>query len=151
MHFPPESPFVLDIGGEGAHLEAWNLNPSPTRTFGPRKGESIPRHIAGRAEAIPLPDSCVDRIVVERMALRAAAIGEMRRVLAPGGTIVLRHACPPGTDPHAAAVAAWGRPTSQRRYHRGEVETQESIFQFATISGEQYEKSRLPRRGGDGL
>jgi len=101
-------PFVLDIGGEGRHADAWNLNPSSTKTIGPQRGNPIPRHLAGRADAIPLPDASVDEIVVERTPLTAAALREIARVIIPGGHLTLRHAMPPGIDPHAAARTYFG-------------------------------------------
>src|SRR5687768_18325373 len=100
---PTDKPFVLDIGGEGRHAQAWNLNPSPTKTIGPDRGSPIPRHLPGRADAIPLPDACVDEVIVERTPLSRAALAEIARVVIPGGTVTLRHAIPPGIDPHAAA------------------------------------------------
>jgi hypothetical protein len=70
---------ALDIGGEGRHAEAWNLNPSPVKTLGPEKGLPIPRRIAGRANAIPLPDHSVDRIIVESVS------GDLKRGQRGGG------------------------------------------------------------------
>ena len=94
---------TLDIGGEGRHLDAWNLNPSATKTLGPDRGRPIRRHILGRAEAIPYPDQSVDRIIVERTPLRKAALTEIVRVIALGGSVMLRHAVPFDIDPHALA------------------------------------------------
>ena len=34
--------FILDIGGEGRHPDAWNLNPRKTKTLGPDRGLPIP-------------------------------------------------------------------------------------------------------------
>lgn len=50
------SSLLLDIGGEGSHSEAWNLNPSCVRTLGPRRGLPIPKLILGRAKTIPFPN-----------------------------------------------------------------------------------------------
>jgi hypothetical protein len=100
---PTDKPLILDIGGEGRHPAAWNLNPSSVRTIGPGRGQPIPRRLAGRADAIPLPDGSVDEIIVERTPLPHAALLEIRRVLAAGGVLTLRHAVPPCIDPHAAA------------------------------------------------
>ena len=63
----------------------------------------IPRLILGRAESIPLPDRSVQRIIVERTPLRRQAYLEINRVIAVGGIVILRHACPPGIDPHRLA------------------------------------------------
>ena len=57
--------FVVDIGGEGRHPDAWNVNPSRRKTFGLRRGQPIPRLLPGRGEAIPLPDGKADVIIVD--------------------------------------------------------------------------------------
>lgn len=54
----------LDIGGEGRYPEAWNVNPRATKTLGSDAGHPIPNLIKGRAEAIPLPDSSVELILL---------------------------------------------------------------------------------------
>ena len=87
--------FPLGIGGEGRHEHAGNLNPSPTKTLSPSRGELIPRHIPGRAEAIPLPDQSVDRVIVERTPLKKTSLKEIARIVHVHGTIILRHATPP--------------------------------------------------------
>lgn len=97
------SPFILDVGGEGRHDEAWNLNPRCVKTLAPGRGEPIPNHIPGRADAIPLTDDVVDLVIVERTPLTQAALHEILRVVAPAGSIVLRHAIVPGFDPHRMA------------------------------------------------
>jgi len=91
---------LLDVGGEGRYSTAINLNPRPGKTLGPDKGDPIPNRIAGRAEAIPLPDQTVEFIIMERTPLRDAAIDELVRVLAPGGTIILRHHIDGNCNPH---------------------------------------------------
>jgi ubiquinone/menaquinone biosynthesis C-methylase UbiE len=96
-------PLLLDIGGEGRYAKAWNLNPSRVKTIGPQRGAPIERHIAGRAEEIPLPDGSVRWILVERTPLREAALREIARVIMPGGLIVLRHAASPTFDRHQTA------------------------------------------------
>jgi len=119
---------VLDIGGEGRHLDAWNLNPSAVRTCGPLRGEPIPRHLAGRADAIPTEDSAFDQVIVERTPLRAAAFAEIRRVAVNGATIILRHAVPPGIDPHTLARLYLGTPLGQKLLTVGMHTVQESVF-----------------------
>ncbi len=109
MQLPPDKPLVLDIGGEGRHPQAWNLNRSRVKTCGPDAGQPIPRHLAGRADQIPLPDASVDEIIVERTPLSRAALLEIRRVLVPGGSLTLRHAIPPRIDPHALARQTLGQ------------------------------------------
>ena len=96
--------FVLDVGGEGRNTAAWNLNPSRVRTFGPQRGQPIPRLIQGRGEAIPLADGSVDLLIVERTPLRPATLAEILRVSRSTATIVLRHVVTPGGDPHRLAL-----------------------------------------------
>jgi len=122
---------TLDIGGEGRHVDAWNLNPRPLRTCGPQRGEPIPRHIYGRADAIPLPDGSVDCIIVENTPLRAAALREIRRVIARHGTIVLRHVQLPFSDRHAAAMGVLPGRLTRRVVRLGERVVQESRFELA--------------------
>ncbi len=105
---------VLDIGGEGRHPEAWNLNPSSVRTLGRNRGSLIPKHIRGRAEHIPFADRSVALIIVERTPLRLLALREIARVIASEGTIMLRHARPPRRDPHAYAISIIPGRISQR-------------------------------------
>ncbi len=94
---------LLDIGGEGRYENAWNLNPRSRKTIGREKGLAISRHILGRAECIPLPDGCVQQIMMERAPLRRAAVFEMVRVIVPGGTIILRHYVSSDRNPHGMA------------------------------------------------
>ena len=68
----PTIPMILDIGGEGRHPEAWNLNPRSRKTVGKQRGELIPLLIQGRGESIPLADRTVDVLIVEA---NAVAIG----------------------------------------------------------------------------
>lgn len=96
-------PFIVDIGGEGRHPEAWNINPSPFKTFGPRRGEPIPRLIRSRGEAVPLPDHQVDMIIVERTPLSRTSIEQIRRIASPQAVLVLRHARAFDRDPHRIA------------------------------------------------
>lgn len=123
--------FILDIGGEGRHDKAWNLNPAPFGTLGIGRGKPIPRHIAGRAEAIPLPDHSVDRIIMERVPLRQIALVEIARVIAADGQIVLRHAAPPNFDPHGLARQMLPGEVSQRTMRIGRQVLQETCFQLS--------------------
>lgn len=99
----PAEPRIIDIGGEGRHPQAWNVNPSPVRTLGPRKGMPIERHIAGRAAELPFADNSIQTIIVERTPLPREALLEIARVVAQGGSIVLRLAPLPWFDPLALA------------------------------------------------
>ncbi len=118
---------LLDVGGEGRYAHAWNLNLSSTRTLSPRKGTPIPRHIQGRAEAIPLPDDCVRAIVMERTPLRREAVVEMLRVIAPGGVITLRHHWNGETNPHAIAHRLMECPFDVSRMWIGQHELQQTV------------------------
>jgi hypothetical protein len=120
--------FVLDIGGEGRHADAWNLNPSLCKTLEPGRGTPIPRLILGRADAIPLPSQSVDRVIVERTPLTAAALCEIRRVTRPGGSVVLRHAAILGDDPHATAKRTFGTAWKHRKVNVAGVWLEETEF-----------------------
>ena len=122
--------FTLDIGGEGRHERAWNLNPSPVKTLNPNRGERITRRIPVRAEAIPLPDHSVDNTIVERSPLRKASLYEMARVIHRNGTIVLRHAKPSNHDPHRLARAILSGRVTQRHFRIGGQVVQETCFQL---------------------
>lgn len=128
--FPSErtTAFTLDIGGEGRHQAAWNLNPSPVKTKGADRGSLIPRLILGRAELIPLPDKSVDRLIVERTPLRRRALEEIRRVATPTGLVILRHAVPLDIDPHRLAVQVLDGCTQQRTVHIDGQRVQETVF-----------------------
>jgi hypothetical protein len=121
----------LDIGGEGRHADAWNLNPSRVRTMGKHRGSSIPRLILGRADGIPFADRSVEKIIVERTPLRGAALAEMARVIVPHGTIILRHAITPCGNPHALAESVLPGRKSRRLFQRGALLMQETRFQLA--------------------
>ena len=93
----------LDIGGEGRHPGALNLNRSRHKTLGPATGQPIPNLIVGRADVIPLADRSISQVIVERTPLSRQAIAEIARVIAPGGTIVLVHVPLADADRHAPA------------------------------------------------
>lgn len=118
----------LDVGGEGRYPEAWNLNPSAVKTLGPNRGQPIQRRIAGRAEAIPLPDNSVLKVIVERTPLRAASLHEIARVIANGGIIILRHARHPYYDPHLLARELFPGTALTRICCLGGQELQETEF-----------------------
>jgi hypothetical protein len=99
-----DSPTVLDIGGEGRHADAWNLNPRRYKTFGPQRGELIPRWIEGRGERIPLPDGSVEVLIVERTPLVPATLAEIARVASARARIILRHVPVHHLDPHRLAL-----------------------------------------------
>lgn len=119
---------ILDVGGEGRHPLAWNLNPSPVKTVGPQTGFPIPQLILGRADAIPLSAASVSVVIVERTPLQLPALREIWRVAAPGALIVLRHARPPWSDPHQLAAAMFNTPFQRSNHSLGRHVVQETIF-----------------------
>lgn len=122
------SEFVVDVGGEGRHPGAWNLNPSSIQTLGPDKGAPIVRRIPGRADRMPLFDASVDRLIVERTPLTLAALYEIARVIGPHGTIILRHMVSPLRDPHAPARQILPGRLIQGTHRLGNKLLQESVF-----------------------
>jgi hypothetical protein len=122
---------TIDIGGEGRHPHAWNVNPSPCRTLGPQRGQPIPRRIAARADCLPLPSRSVRHVIVERTPLTAAALAEIARVIAPGGTVTLRHVPLVHRDRHALARQRLAAARVQQRWCQigGQI-VLETQFQF---------------------
>jgi ubiquinone/menaquinone biosynthesis C-methylase UbiE len=110
-------PITLDIGGEGRHAGAFNLNRSRYKTLGPERGRPIPSLVVGRADAIPLADGSVGQVIVERTPLSQAALIEIARVVAPGGVVVLTHVPLPNADRHRLARSVL-KGHAQRRHFR---------------------------------
>lgn len=123
---------LLDIGGEGRHLVAWNLNPRSVKTLGLSRGKPIPRLILARAEAIPLPARSVNVVLVERSPLKAEALHEIKRIVVQGGTIILRHALPPRSDPHRTACELLKGRIRQRKILVATHALQETVIQYHT-------------------
>lgn len=138
-------PCVIDIGGEGRHSAAWNVNPRRYRTCGPTHGEPIPRWILGRADALPLPDHVVDLILVERTPLTRTSMDEIRRVVKLDGTIVLRHARPFGMDPHRVVKTVFTGRFIERECAVGTSHCQELVIQLG--HGEKEALESNPRCG----
>ena len=127
-----DPPIVVDIGGEGRYRRAWNVNPRRFKTLGPERGQPIPRHISGRAEAIPLPDQCADVVIAERTPLRIPALDEIARLVADSGLVILRHARIPGRDIHRSAKQIIVGFRTQSITRLGTQRVQESIFWTGT-------------------
>jgi hypothetical protein len=119
---------ILDIGGEGRHPEAWNLNPRNRKTLGQHRGELIPRLIQGRGDCIPLPDRIVDVLIVERTPLRLPTLSEILRVASPAARIILRHAKAHRRDPHRLAVQVLMKDVGQRTVMIGRQLVQETVI-----------------------
>jgi hypothetical protein len=130
-----DSPTVLDIGGEGRHSEAWNLNPRQYKTFGPQRGELIPRWIEGRGERIPLPDGTVEVVIVERTPLVPATLAEIARVASPTARIILRHVPVHHFDPHRLAVQALQGTIERGTITIGSHTLQETVISRAEGAG----------------
>lgn len=94
----------------------------------------IPRLILGRADAIPLLNGSVDRVIAERTPLRKRALLEIRRVIAADATVILRHALPPNLDPHRLAYEILPGRIQQRIILRGSRCLQETVFTSADDS-----------------
>lgn len=119
--------FVLDVGGEGRHPAAWNLNQRRERSGASRANGPIPRLILARADAIPLARGAVDLAIVERTPLLVRALRELERVVKSGGAILLRHAITPAGDPHRVALRLLSGTADRRQFaHRG-YQIQETI------------------------
>ena len=96
---------------------------------------SIDWHHAG-AEAMPLPDDAFDVVLCQMglqfMAAKPAALSEMRRVLAPGGRIILNT---PGPTPPAMAVMAEALAAQVSREAAGFVHAVFSLHDVAALRG----------------
>jgi hypothetical protein len=130
----PTWPFVIDIGGEGRHPEAWNVNPRRCKTCGIDRGEPIPRWIQGRADAVPVGDHVVDFVVVERCPLSRRSLLEISRIAKPGGVVVLRHARAFGRDPHRVAKSVLRGRLIERECRIGHSRCQELIVVLDHVS-----------------
>jgi hypothetical protein len=108
-------PITLDIGGEGRHPGAFNLNRSSRKTLGSGRGQPIPRLIVARADAIPLADQSVQRVIVERTPLSRGALREIARIAAPGGVVELVHVPLPDADRHHEALQVLSGTIERRR------------------------------------
>ncbi|MBX3412496.1 MAG: methyltransferase domain-containing protein [Pirellulales bacterium] len=95
---------AIDIGGEGRHAHAWNVNTAGTKTIGRERGEPIPRLIVAHASRLPFAKASVDEVFLERTPLTRAALLEIARVVRVGGRVVLRHVPYDDRDRHALAI-----------------------------------------------
>jgi hypothetical protein len=128
-----KSLMILDIGGEGRHPEAWNLNPRTRKTLGPHRGEPIPRLIQGRGEFIPLADRTIDVLIVERTPLRRATLSEVLRVASPSAQIILRHANAHQRDPHHLAVQVLKGAVERRTTMVGSQSVQQTVIRLSFL------------------
>ena len=124
----PRTIEILDIGGEGRYETAWNLNIRSQKTLGRHKGEPIPNWIEGRATAIPLPDSSVQRVIMEQVPLNRKAVDEIYRVIVKGGVVELRHFYNSANHPHAWACRVIHGERTQSTISWGNQKLEETIF-----------------------
>jgi len=80
---------VIDIGGEGRHADALNVNPFRVTTTTGAPGRPIPNHVPFDGKRLPFGDRSVDIIHLENSPIRPDTIAEIKRVLRPGGEIRL--------------------------------------------------------------
>jgi len=119
---------ILDIGGEGRHPTAWNINITRWKTLGSQRGGPIPRLILGRAEALPIQSRVAEMVILERTPLRQESVLECLRVVRHGGILVLRHVPLPDSDRHAVAKQLIPGNWSERQYRIGGCLIQETRF-----------------------
>lgn len=124
-------PFVVDIGGEGRHPLAWNVNPRALKTIGPQKGQPIPRRLPGRGDSVPLADHQADVVIVERTPLSREACEEIRRIARRRAIVVLRHVRAFSFDPHRLAKELLGSHWCERQCSVGASLCQETVFELA--------------------
>jgi hypothetical protein len=124
---------TVDIGGEGRHPGALNINPSRNKTLGVDRGSVIPNVIVARADRLPLADRSVARVIVERTPLSRASLAEIARVIAPRGTIELAHVPLPDADRHALALALLPGRVERRRRQIGGQWVQETHFAVPAV------------------
>ncbi len=83
----------VDIGGEGHHPGAVNVNPSRTRTNpGPNDeptGSKIPDLVVGRGENLPFRSGVAEDVFMENVPLGDEMLDEARRITRAGGRIHL--------------------------------------------------------------
>jgi ubiquinone/menaquinone biosynthesis C-methylase UbiE len=125
---------IVDIGGEGRHASAWNVNPRMHRTGGARRGEPIPRLIRARGDQLPLADRSVDLFFVERTPLRLGVLEEIKRVAKPTARIILRHALSPITDPHRLAIEVLGGRVSRSIGRIGRTPVHQTVVMLSRES-----------------
>jgi hypothetical protein len=80
---------VIDIGGEGRHAGALNVNPSKVTSTTGAAGRPIPNHVPFDGKRLPFADQSVDVIHLENAPIRPETIAEIKRVLRLGGDVRL--------------------------------------------------------------
>lgn len=98
----------LDIGGEGRHAGAINVNPARVTSTTGGPGRPVPNLVLGRGEALPIASGVADVVTVEHAPLRPGAADEIARVLKPGGIVRLLHPADYAGVAHDAVAGALG-------------------------------------------
>jgi len=100
-------------GGRAVGLERFPESFAPLRAKHPIDGPAAPIGVCGDGQALPFADDSFDAVlcvdVLEAMPDRPRALAEMRRVLKPGGQILLAH-----DDYESQAYAGAGRALTRR-------------------------------------
>jgi hypothetical protein len=104
----------LDVGGEGRHHYAINVNPGNLTSTTGVPGRPIPRLVNGHVEKIPFASGTADGLLVESAPLRPGAAAEIARVLKPGASVRLVHPVDYGRTHHASVITALGGKHKQR-------------------------------------
>jgi len=97
---------VIDVGGEGAHRGAINLNPNLTTSTTGAPGRPIPNLVLGVGERLPFASHSADTLIVESAPVRAGSAQELARVIRPGGTIRLVHPSDYARAAHQSVIDA---------------------------------------------
>ncbi len=105
---PSTGKVIIDIGGEGAHKGAINLNPNLWTTTTGTSGRPIPNLVMGVAEQLPFQSHSADTLIVESAPLRLGSATELARVIRPGGTIRLVHPSAYAASAHQGVIDAVG-------------------------------------------
>jgi ubiquinone/menaquinone biosynthesis C-methylase UbiE len=123
-YLPPASGLpVLDLGaGTGlfsAAIARWfgaevvAVEPSEGMRHQARSRRADPRvaHVGGLGERLPLRDGCCDSAwlstVIHHLSDLAACAGQLRRVLRPGGWVLIRQAFPDRPEPSTRLFTYW--------------------------------------------
>jgi ubiquinone/menaquinone biosynthesis C-methylase UbiE len=123
-HLPPASGLpVLDLGAGtglfaaaiahwfGTHVLAVEPSEGMRRRARATRAHPHIAYVGGRGEQLPLRDGCCDSAwlstVIHHLSDLAACAGELRRVLRPGGWVLVRNAFPDRPEPGTRLFTFW--------------------------------------------
>lgn len=129
----PRAWVAIDIGGEGRHAHAWNVNSAATKTIGSERGQPIARLVQARASQLPFGAASIDEVLLERTPLTRAALLEIARVVRPGGRVVLRHVPLEDRDRHALACQLIVGEVSRGACTIGRQEVIETVIRIPVV------------------